>query len=299
MDQQGWGRWVAAKAGGGILGYSVPHLLVGAGLPIDRWAVTMGSWVSLSFSREFAVNAMGAVLGVVMLGWGQEWPKRFRQTAAKCIDAAARALSRLEIRSPFTLRNAPVEIKARSPIDDASPPPEKPPAPQSPAVAESPRQLTAYEIERKLRILDEMVVPQLDRMRLLINEGERLQSSGWNAFKDPNSYPEYCEKLKDFRDRFRNHSRELHTIAEDQRAHSDIGDAIGYTSHETWAQAIEKYMVKYGYFHRWMHADAPREAYTAFLEDDANNFGKAIIEYSIWCSGARVRVIGLQRKLAA
>jgi hypothetical protein len=168
-----------------------------------------------------------------------------------------------------------------------------------PAPQQVTRQPTPYEIERKLRALDETVVPHLDRMRLLINEGEGLQSSGWSAFKNPNSYPEYREKIKDFRDRFRIGGRELTAIIEELEAHSDIGDALASPSHETWARAIEKYMVKYDYFHTWMHKDASSEAYAAFMEDDANAFGKAIIEYSHWCGVARARVVALQRKLAA
>jgi hypothetical protein len=93
------------------------------------------------------------------------------------------------------------------------------------------RQLAPYEVERKLRAIDEIVVPLLDGMRSLINEGERLQSAGWNAFRDPASYPDYHLRLKDLRDRFAVYGRELAAVSEELAAHSDIVETLAFPAH--------------------------------------------------------------------
>jgi hypothetical protein len=162
-----------------------------------------------------------------------------------------------------------------------------------------PRQLSAYEVERKLRAIDETVAPLLDGMRGLINEGERLQSAGWSAFRDPKSYPDYRTQLKDFRDRFIIYGRELAAVSEELAGHNDIVETLAFPAHAQCLHAINIYMNKYDLFCAYVDKGTPRDTWAAFMENDANAFGKAVIDYMHWCSETRARVVALQRSLSA
>jgi hypothetical protein len=150
-----------------------------------------------------------------------------------------------------------------------------------------------------LRAIDEIVVPLLDQMSGLINEGERAQSSGWNAFKHPELYPDYRADMTRFRDCFAAYGRDLAAVSERLAAHDDIQEALAYPDYAEGLRAINTYMQKYELFDAFVAKEAPREAFAAFLEDDANTFGKAIIAHVHWCSETRARIVAIQRSLSA
>jgi hypothetical protein len=57
-------------------------------------------------------------------------------------------------------------------------------------------------------------------------------------------------------------------------------------------------MNKYDLFAAYVDKGAPRDTFAAFMEPDANAFGKAVIEYMHWYSETRARVVALQRSLS-
>ncbi len=71
--------WFARYAGGGIVAFATPRLLVAAGVPRDHWIIEMGHAVSLHIDRESAIwlatLVMGAALyiGSVVFSEGHHW----------------------------------------------------------------------------------------------------------------------------------------------------------------------------------------------------------------------------------
>ena len=58
--------WFVKYAGGGLVSYGTPQLLVAAGVPLDRWIVAMGSWLSIHMDREVALWAATVITGGVI-----------------------------------------------------------------------------------------------------------------------------------------------------------------------------------------------------------------------------------------
>lgn len=58
--------WIIRYAGGGLLSYAAPRVLVAAGVPIDQWTVAMGGWLSIHIDRELALWIITFVIGAAL-----------------------------------------------------------------------------------------------------------------------------------------------------------------------------------------------------------------------------------------
>lgn len=64
--------WILKYVLGGIISYAAPRLLVAMGVPLDRWIVTMGAWLSIRLTSEAALWAATLII-VIPLFIGTFW----------------------------------------------------------------------------------------------------------------------------------------------------------------------------------------------------------------------------------
>jgi hypothetical protein len=64
VDTAFW--WFCKYAGGGIVSFATPRILIAAGVPIDRWILAMGSTLRVRLNREFALWSATAFFGVLL-----------------------------------------------------------------------------------------------------------------------------------------------------------------------------------------------------------------------------------------
>ena len=99
----------------------------------------------------------------------------------------------------------------------ALPPPEVPPSSPPP-----PRQLTAYEIETKLPVIDAAIDFVRDRMEPTVKDGPRLASNWWNGLVDSSTYPDYQNELIAFRDKIKRDIDEIDEFRQKHQLYQDI-----------------------------------------------------------------------------
>ena len=61
--------------GVGILGYLVPRVLVGVGVPLDEWGINFGAWLGLSrpWLEEWGLTIIGIIIAVIFAGIEAWW----------------------------------------------------------------------------------------------------------------------------------------------------------------------------------------------------------------------------------
>lgn len=165
--------------------------------------------------------------------------------------------------------------------------------------AKTPRPLTAYEVERKLRILDERIVPLLDDMRLMINSGERLGSAGWNSFRNASASAEYKQSLMSYRDKFQTYGRELNSVRDEVGEYEDIRATLAFPQHGACLEGINRYLTRYGYVDTYLLREANGEALSNLLQSECDAFSKAVLDFTHWLNDARARVKHLLRNVSA
>lgn len=68
--------FIVRYVGGGILAYAAPRLLVAMGIPLDRWIIAMGAWLSLRLNRQTALWGATLILGALLFaGSFINWPR--------------------------------------------------------------------------------------------------------------------------------------------------------------------------------------------------------------------------------
>lgn len=61
-------HWVIKAAASGLVGYALPRLLVGAGVPLDTWTAGVGQWLGAHFDPEAALWGISAFVGLALFG---------------------------------------------------------------------------------------------------------------------------------------------------------------------------------------------------------------------------------------
>jgi hypothetical protein len=60
--------WVAKCAGGGVISYAAPRLLIGSGIPVDIWAMNVGAFLHVHLTLEAARWAITLLAGLLLYG---------------------------------------------------------------------------------------------------------------------------------------------------------------------------------------------------------------------------------------
>jgi hypothetical protein len=177
------------------------------------------------------------------------------------------------------------------------------PSPPPPALAElssplPPRQLSPYEVERKLRHLDK-VKAAIEEMQPLINDGLRLQSNGWNAFAKPQVYPSYKEELVKYRDELNDMINRLEVLADVHPEYDEVATIVRPLDRRGIINAIERYLIRYMHLSSTIKSGISPEVFHELLSPHAESFGAAAMGFLHWQNNAHANIVGQIRALSS
>ena len=167
------------------------------------------------------------------------------------------------------------------------------------ATADLNRQLSKFQKERKLRILDDKVAPLLDDMLPMINLGQQLSSSAWNAFRSEDSSAEYKADLHQFQLNFIIYGRRLNELRNQVAEYDDVSEALDFPEHEDCVRAINRLFARYGVLHSYVSRDANSEAMENLLRTETDALGAAMMVFMRWLNNARAATKDILRRVSA
>jgi hypothetical protein len=166
-------------------------------------------------------------------------------------------------------------------------PPTPPPSPP----------LSAYEVGKKLPVVDAFLTILQDDMQITIDDGPRLQSDWWNALK-ANTPPNYWEQLLAYRDKIKVDLDRIEVLRGKNPQYQDIIVAAQPTYWNVVLPKVEKFLTAYQYVSTSMKPDASREALVFVMDDAENGLRKAIQDFTEWRNTARSRLIEIRTKIS-
>lgn len=256
---------------------------VGAGLGtamalIGAWAL---SWLAAPTSdRDWANYFLLSlvVFSVLWLAFAFGWrhlfpPPILSPTITVNRDVATEVPNTIFNQTPVTI--GILDPKAQSPL----------PQPKRP--------LTAYEVDRKMRHLDN-VKYVLEQMQPLINEGMRLQSNGWNAFADSKNHPSYSKDLGTFRDKYEGLTATLLELGDEHPEYDEVVAALDVPK----SDGIVSYLVSYGRLAAYLKPDTPHEVFQALVKAKSDDFGNTLMQFTRWHNNSYANIVSQIRELS-
>jgi hypothetical protein len=182
-----------------------------------------------------------------------------------------------------------MDVKKEATIESQ---PALPPAP-SPS-----RPLSAYEVEKKLPVIDAFLSVLQDDMQSTIDDGPRLQTNWWNAIKDPKNNPKYGEELVSYRDKIKANLAKLDSLRDRNPQYQDLVVVTQQTYWQPVTTAVDKFVVAYQLASTQMKPDSAREALEFMMKEPEAEFGKAIQYFTEWRNTVRSRLIEIRRQIS-
>lgn len=204
VGEAGWlmrlAYWLLRYAAGGLVAFAMPRLLVAAGLPLDRWIVVAGAWLSIHVDRDVALWFAALVVGIVLYvgsvvfstdhEWRPEIPPAIKDLWAKVeplhliilglLIAASGVAWEYYRGSQLSPTQALRDVAFQTAIGDLAKAQrdlaverEAKKQPANTSVA-APRKYTAYEIEQRLRAVDEIYDVVVAKLTPAFLEGRDL-----------------------------------------------------------------------------------------------------------------------------
>lgn len=76
MDFKATAIWAGRAAMSGLVSFATPKMLVGMGVPLDRWFTKAGAYIGLHYSPETALWGVTAVIFAALLYFTRNWGVR-------------------------------------------------------------------------------------------------------------------------------------------------------------------------------------------------------------------------------
>ena len=194
--------WVLKYACGGIVSFATPRLLTASGVPLERWVMTVGALARVRVNKEIALWAATVLLAAILYvasaaisgGWDPQVPEIFirawnmvRPVYVILLGigiALAGAIWQVMRGPEATTRVLATGTPTITPVKPAI-------APATEIVAAK-RPLSAYEAERKAKVLDNILIILRVDMQPLEDKWYLPQvGHAWNSLKDPKNNSGY------------------------------------------------------------------------------------------------------------
>lgn len=205
----------------------------------------------------------------------------------------------------YITRPAPIPV---GPAAGAVPQKVKPPipaprpvSPQFPILnppAPPPRQLSAYEVETKLRVIDAALAFLKDKMEPTVKDGPRLQSGWWNALAAPQHKPGYKEELTAYRNTIKTNLNDLDKFRDNNVLYQDIIRIVQQTYWDKVLPPVEKMMQAYGFLSDVWKPGLSHEGCNFIMSPYVDDFGRAIEVFNSWRGIALNNLMDLRRSLS-
>lgn len=171
--------WILVHAAGGLVAFGFPRLVIAIGVPYDRWIITMGERVKVHLNRQVVIWAMTILLGFIFyaisvaLSKDHSWDPQVPQALAEAWQMV-RPLHLIMFGLAFAVSGAVWMAAAPSPKPSKT-------MKQLPTPANGakplPKMFTAYDVEQRLRAIDELYGLLGSRVMSVSAAGERLNKS--------------------------------------------------------------------------------------------------------------------------
>ena len=203
--------------------------------------------------------------------------------AASAVLIYAELHSSKSARMPINNENSPAGVTT-----SATPPP-KPKRP--------PTQLPAYEVEKKLRVIDEVLAMLNSEMQTAIEKGTRLLNSWWNAYKNPENHAGYDAELISHRDDLKNQIIRLEKVRAGNTHYHDIGEIIKPVYAESVISKAEQFLIIYTELAHYFKSDVPHETFERMMKKPRQDMEDGVRELTLWRNKVRSDLNELRREI--
>ena len=166
-------------------------------------------------------------------------------------------------------------------------------------VTSSSHQFTPYEIELKLKLIDQVVDIISNEMEKVFSEGPRLQSGWWNALKDPVNNQNYETDLFKYRDFFKNINAQLDATLKKPPQYEDVVAVSKYAAYDSTLAAIEGFLIAYQYIKSSVRDNTPAEALRYFMKPYEDPFIKANQTFHDWRYTTLIRLKEIRKLVSS
>ena len=156
----------------------------------------------------------------------------------------------------------------------------------APIAPPAPRTPSTYEVEQKLIVLDRFLRMLRGVVKDLVQNGPRLPSSAWNAFKRPEHNDGYFDALMRYRDGISLIRQTLEELHAKHAEYTDIVAATSLPSNPTILSATENFLVTFQYLSTYLKADAPSEVFNHIMGHRVMAMEQAQREFLEWQKNA-------------
>jgi hypothetical protein len=159
-----------------------------------------------------------------------------------------------------------------------------------------PRQLSPYEAEQKLRVIDSALLILRDEFPPALQRARQLESNGWNAFKHKDLYPAYNVDLAHCRDMLVHAANSIESVRQRNPEYRDVSDALQQPSHGISLEAaMSNYATTYGYMATNLKDGASNDAFEYALAPRRVELRQKLDLFTNWRMQAERQMIEIRR----
>lgn len=258
------------------------RIISGTNSLIDSWiGEAAGRFILAFLSSPYAVPA---TLAVLIFGWmAIAWQRDGRPGSS-----SSRRSALAPARSAKPVASAPTPVRPPPSPVPPSAPPDKPPRPP----------LTPYEIETRLKVIDEAIVFVRDRMEQTVKDGPRLAGNWWNGLADKTNNPNYRGELLAFRDKIKQDLDDLEAFRTKNAFFQPVVIAVQPAYWDKVLRPCDGMLVAFQYIEQMWTPKVGPEGPNFFMKSYNDDFKQAIQTFGGWRTSALNQLMDLRRELA-
>ena len=157
--------------------------------------------------------------------------------------------------------------------------------------------LPTYEIEKKLRVIDEILLVLDDGISKSIDQGRHLAGNWMDGYRSPEHYPHYVEDLSTLRDSLKNQFNALEKVIGANPQYRDLKEIVLGIDNLSIITNIETFLITYGGLASYFKPDVSNEVFEWQMKNPRKEMDASLAKLADWKHDTSKQLIELRSGL--